>query len=86
MRRACSWRRAAPPCAAWRAARTRAAAAGRSPARPGVQFNRHFKFKARVRVQVKAGAKEAFKDVFSCCGLRQGLRHWLKLSLKRLLN
>ena len=38
---------------------------------PGVQFNRHLDFKACVRAQVKAGVKDAFRDAFSGCGLRQ---------------
>ena len=34
-----------------------------------LQFNRHFAFNARVRAQFKAGSKDAFRDVFSGCGL-----------------
>ena len=42
---------------------------------PGVKFNRHLELAlGLVKGQVKTGVKDACRDAFPCCGLRQGLR------------
>ena len=55
------------------------------PVQPGVQFNRHLEFKARVKAQVKSEVKDPFRarfrDAFSGCVLRRGLRRWLTQSV-----
>ena len=41
-------------------------AAEEVPRQPGVQFNRHLEFKARVRVQVKARVTALVKTILKC--------------------
>ena len=55
---------------------------GRSTSKPGVQFNRHLKFKAWVKAWVKAKVKDAFRKAID----REIVKAWVKAWVKAVQN